>query len=134
MKFWKHKKEEPSPVPKEKSQPVFNPEKEVAPVSTSPQERKSESLPQEPQRRIVAHLGKTLVVKGELSGGEDLYIEGQLEGTIELREHSLTIGPKAACRLMSTRRMWFSTATSRATCAQRTAWKSANQVQWLETW
>ncbi len=94
MNFWKHKKEEPSPVPKEKSQPVFNPEKEVAPVSTSPQERKSESLPQEPQRRIVAHLGKTLVVKGELSGGEDLYIEGQLEGTIELREHSLTIGPQ----------------------------------------
>jgi len=95
MNFWKHK-EEPQPVLKEKPQSVFNSEKsekEVAPVSTSPLERKSESLPQKPQQSPAAHLGRTLVVKGELSGGEDLYIEGQLEGTIELPEHSLTIGP-----------------------------------------
>ena len=92
MNFWKHKEESP-PAPKERPQPAFKPEKEVLPVSTIPQERKPESLPQETRRSTTAHLGKTLMVKGELSGGEDLYVEGQVEGTIELREYSLTIGP-----------------------------------------
>ena len=41
-----------------------------------------------------ATLGESVVIKGELSGNEDLTIEGQIEGTIELREHVLTIGPK----------------------------------------
>jgi len=40
-----------------------------------------------------AHIGRSVVVKGELSGSEDLYIDGQVEGTIELRQNSLTIGP-----------------------------------------
>ena len=34
-----------------------------------------------------------MVIRGELSGSEDLYIDGQVEGTIELREHNLTVGP-----------------------------------------
>jgi cytoskeletal protein CcmA (bactofilin family) len=33
------------------------------------------------------------MIKGELSGSEDLYIDGQVEGTIELRGNNLTIGP-----------------------------------------
>jgi cytoskeletal protein CcmA (bactofilin family) len=41
----------------------------------------------------MAHIGKSLVVKGELSASEDLSIEGRVEGTIELKEHNLTIGP-----------------------------------------
>ncbi len=34
-----------------------------------------------------------MVIKGELSGSEDLTIEGQVEGKIELRQNVLTIGP-----------------------------------------
>jgi cytoskeletal protein CcmA (bactofilin family) len=34
-----------------------------------------------------------VVIKGELSGSEDLTIEGQVEGKIELRQNVLTIGP-----------------------------------------
>jgi len=41
----------------------------------------------------LASIGKSITIKGELSGGEDLTIEGQVEGTIELRDHVLTIGP-----------------------------------------
>jgi len=37
-------------------------------------------------------VGKSVVIKGELSGDEDLTIEGRVEGTIELRNHVLTIG------------------------------------------
>lgn len=39
------------------------------------------------------NIGKSVIIKGELSGSEDLTIEGQVEGKIELRENILTIGP-----------------------------------------
>ena len=39
------------------------------------------------------NIGKSVVINGELNGSEDLTIEGQVEGTIQLREHVLTIGP-----------------------------------------
>jgi cytoskeletal protein CcmA (bactofilin family) len=37
-------------------------------------------------------IGKSVVIKGELNGSEDLTIEGHVEGTIQLRDHALTIG------------------------------------------
>jgi cytoskeletal protein CcmA (bactofilin family) len=40
-------------------------------------------------------IGKSVVVRGELSGSEDLFIDGDLEGTIALTENRLTIGPNA---------------------------------------
>ena len=43
--------------------------------------------------RDVVNIGKSVVIKGELNGSEDLTIEGQVEGKIELKEHVLTIGP-----------------------------------------
>ena len=46
-----------------------------------------------PQTGEFAHLGKSVVIKGELSGSEDLYVDGNVEGKIELRNHRLTIGP-----------------------------------------
>jgi cytoskeletal protein CcmA (bactofilin family) len=39
------------------------------------------------------NIGKSVVIKGELNGSEDLTIEGQVEGKIELKDHVLTIGP-----------------------------------------
>ena len=39
-----------------------------------------------------ASIGKSILIKGELSGGEDLTIEGTVEGKIELRDHVLTVG------------------------------------------
>lgn len=49
-------------------------------------------------RAEVAHIGKSVVVKGELSGSEDLYLDGEVEGSIELRGHSLTVGPNGRVR------------------------------------
>jgi cytoskeletal protein CcmA (bactofilin family) len=40
-------------------------------------------------------IGKSVTVKGELSGNEDLYIDGDIEGTITLPDHALTVGPNA---------------------------------------
>ena|SRR5688572_662311 len=41
----------------------------------------------------IVNIGKSVVIKGELAGSEDLTIEGHVEGTIQLRDHVLTIGP-----------------------------------------
>jgi cytoskeletal protein CcmA (bactofilin family) len=43
--------------------------------------------------RDIVNIGKSVVIKGELNGSEDLTIEGHVEGTIQLKEHVLTIGP-----------------------------------------
>ena len=45
--------------------------------------------------QIVMDLGKSVVIKGELSGSEDLTLYGQMEGSIRLPDHTLTIGPHA---------------------------------------
>ena len=41
----------------------------------------------------IVNSGKSVGIKGELNGSEDLTIEGHVEGTIQLKEHVLTIGP-----------------------------------------
>jgi cytoskeletal protein CcmA (bactofilin family) len=41
----------------------------------------------------LAQIGKSVIVKGELSGSEDLYVDGQVDGTIALKGNSLTVGP-----------------------------------------
>ncbi len=40
-------------------------------------------------------IGKSVIVKGELSGNEDMTIEGRIEGKVDLHQHVLTIGPNA---------------------------------------
>ena len=44
-------------------------------------------------RAETAHIGKSVLIRGELSGSEDLYVDGEVEGSIELAASSLTIGP-----------------------------------------
>ena len=89
--MWKSRKEDPKPyTPPSPAAPVASsinaaiPAREVRPV---------ESPKMDNYRSDVAHIGKSVVVKGELSGSEDLYLDGEVEGSIELRSHSLTIGP-----------------------------------------
>lgn len=45
--------------------------------------------------RIGVDLGKSVMIKGELSGSEDLTLQGHMEGRISLPEHTLTIGAQA---------------------------------------
>lgn len=54
--------------------------------------------PTEGFRADMAHIGKSVVIKGELSGSEDLYLDGEVEGRIELNSNSLTIGPNGRIR------------------------------------
>jgi cytoskeletal protein CcmA (bactofilin family) len=43
-------------------------------------------------------IGKSVIIRGDLSGNEDLYLDGDIEGTITLAESRLTIGPNARVR------------------------------------
>jgi cytoskeletal protein CcmA (bactofilin family) len=55
------------------------------PVAAQPEARRIE--------RDMVNIGKSVVIKGELNGSEDLTVEGHVEGRIELKDHVLTIGP-----------------------------------------
>src|ERR671914_1973266 len=50
------------------------------------------------ERRHVAWVGKSVVFKGELVSSEDMAIDGRVEGSIDVRGHTLTIGPDANIR------------------------------------
>lgn len=38
------------------------------------------------------HIGKSIFVKGTIQGSEDLFVDGKVEGSIELSKSSLTVG------------------------------------------
>jgi len=60
-----------------------------APMPTPPPPRPAE--PEAP--RGVASIGKSVVIKGQIFSREDLYLDGEIEGTVEVPENRLTIGP-----------------------------------------
>ncbi len=49
-------------------------------------------------RAEVASIGKSVLIKGELSGSEDLYLDGEVEGSVDLHDHSLIVGPNGRVR------------------------------------
>ena len=48
------------------------------------------------ERRLAAWIGDALLVRGDVVSTRDLVIHGRVEGTIDLGDHSLTIGPGAS--------------------------------------
>ena len=74
------------------AQPVAAP---AAGATDAPVRPAMTSDPQRGLEKTAVNIGKSVVIKGELNGSEDLTIEGQVEGKIELRQNVLTIGPNA---------------------------------------
>lgn len=93
--MWKSLKHEDKPL-----NPPTQPSAQATTRSgpANPATRPQEIPKMNDYRSDVAHIGKSVVVKGELSGSEDLYLDGEVEGSIELRSHSLTIGPNGRVR------------------------------------
>ena len=54
---------------------------------------KDENKPSESFHAEATHIGKSIVIKGEVSGSENVYVAGELEGSVELLEGDLTVGP-----------------------------------------
>src|SRR5580698_9942315 len=89
MSVWNRRKEEEFTTRPLTGSPA-TPEiaKEGIPMSTLP----SRSEPHFDSSRA-ATLGKSVIVKGQIFSREDLTIDGEVEGTVELQEHRLTVGP-----------------------------------------
>ena len=96
--MWNKRRDEEPPKPYSPPSPVSSP----APVAPSPVEPRKESttmssMPQgrfEPDNRGgSASIGKAVKIVGQIFSKEDLYVDGDLEGTVEAMEHKLTIGP-----------------------------------------
>lgn len=65
----------------------------------SREQARTEATPQPPdERRVAAWVGKALLIQGKIVSAENLTIDGAVEGTIELGDHSLTIGAGASVR------------------------------------
>lgn len=62
-----------------------------SPAQPAPADRKG-------TEKLVMNLGKSMSIKGELSGSEDLTLFGRMEGSVKLPDYTLTIGPDADIR------------------------------------
>jgi cytoskeletal protein CcmA (bactofilin family) len=87
--MWNKRKEEeyppkPANVPAAPaSQPRENPPMSTAPTTSH----------HSPDTRGPAVIGKSVMIKGQIISREDLTIDGEIDGSVELQEHRLTVGP-----------------------------------------
>jgi cytoskeletal protein CcmA (bactofilin family) len=92
MSIFNKRQEEVPPAPRPAATPPSNPievKKEATPLSSTPFK-----TPEPPDStRGQASIGKAVKINGQIFSKEDLYVDGDVEGTIELQDHRLTIGP-----------------------------------------
>ena len=73
----------------------------VPPVRSIPSEESVQAVPGlqsvESFRPDVTHIGKAIAIKGDVSGSGDVYLDGELEGNVEL-DGSLTVGSEGRIR------------------------------------
>lgn len=72
------------------------PDEENPPTQTPIQQPPQPTVPQSqpPSSKERALIGSSIKIEGNLSGGEDLFVEGRVKGKIDLNQHSITIGTK----------------------------------------
>ena len=88
--MWSRRKEEEYQPKQSYNPPSSDLSKEGNTMSSMP----TRSMEAEPYRpSSAASIGKSVMIKGQIISREDLYLDGELEGTVELNEHRLTIGP-----------------------------------------
>lgn len=91
--MWNKRREEDyTPKPPVTPAAPVEPAREVSPVQ-APGAPVRSAVPEAP--RGVAAIGKSVIIKGQILSREDLYLDGEMEGTVEVPEHRLTIGPHA---------------------------------------
>jgi cytoskeletal protein CcmA (bactofilin family) len=96
--MWNRRKDEvPNPVPTSQPPAPSTLAREGIPLSTLPA-RNSEYEAQpvsglSGSSSRSASIGKSVVIKGQLFAREDLFIDGEIEGSVEMLEHRVTVGP-----------------------------------------
>lgn len=92
--MWKSSRREDEVAPTNQPTPTTP----VPAAVPSPSLRPADPVRSDARSSEIATIGKSVVVKGELSGSEDLVVDGEVEGSIALRGQSLTIGPNGRVR------------------------------------
>jgi len=95
--MWKPRPDEKPATPAGPSNALNSPASGT-PIAAPASRPASPPRPAEGFRAEMAHIGKSVLIKGELSGSEDLYLDGEVEGSVELKQHSLTVGPHGVVR------------------------------------
>jgi len=78
-----------------KGTPEAGPRPESSPARMDPSPPRSSSAP---TSREAAVIGPSIHIDGDVRGEEDLLIEGEVGGTVQLKNNSLTIGPNGKVR------------------------------------
>ena len=95
--MWNKKRDEEPVKPFSPSSPIPAPAAPVAPAETKKETITVSSMPNrssEPESRGgSATIGKAVKINGQIHSKEDLYVDGDVEGTVEAPDHKLTIGP-----------------------------------------
>ena len=78
-----------------KGTPEAGPRPESSPARTESSPPRSSSAP---TSRDAAVIGPSIHIDGDVRGEEDLLIEGEVSGTVHLKNNSLTIGPQGKVR------------------------------------
>lgn len=93
--MWNRRKEDTStPVPSTQPPAPSMLAREGIPLSTLPARNTEYEAPAASNAGIrSATIGKSVVIKGQLFAREDLFIDGEIEGSVEMLEHRITVGP-----------------------------------------
>jgi cytoskeletal protein CcmA (bactofilin family) len=86
--MWNRSKKDEDVMPARSAPVAPEPQREALSAPAYPARRSIEDAP----TRAAAVIGKSLIVTGELTGKEDLLVDGRVEGDIELPENRLTVG------------------------------------------
>ena len=91
--MWSNNKQSDSPNPAAAQPAAYQPPQSSANYNANSAPAASQTFrPSAPTARNLAILGPGLLVKGQISGEEDLQIDGKVEGSISLKGQSLTVG------------------------------------------
>lgn len=77
--MWK-KDETPEPMPYTRPEPTTTPAQPAAPMAPPRQQGQQ------------ATIGSSITIRGDVTGDEDLLIQGRVDGSIDLKQHSVTVG------------------------------------------
>jgi cytoskeletal protein CcmA (bactofilin family) len=98
VSMWGKRRDEDAPKPQ--AIPIPAPPTAPKPVEPKKEATTLSSMSPTPMGRVeadsrpgLASIGKAVKIVGQIFSREDLYVDGDVEGTIELLEHKLTIGP-----------------------------------------
>jgi cytoskeletal protein CcmA (bactofilin family) len=69
-------------------------ERQQQPTPKQPPASYAESSPPAPRSAGQAVIGRSITIRGEVTGDEDLVIQGRVDGSVDLIQHSVTVGPE----------------------------------------